>query len=92
MPPEPSSLDMFMARHSRRKVEQIVQKTYDAFVKASEEYGTLSADELVALGVNLFMNVTVMPMEKLTDKPVRMRCELAKQVALMIRKGDVEAD
>lgn len=85
--PQPTDLQMLMAKHSRRKVESIVQKAYDAFIKASEEYGSLSADELVMAGLNLFMNVTVAPLERMTENPYRMRCELAKQLEQMVKRG-----
>ncbi len=79
--------DLLVARHTHRKVDRIVEKTFEAFRSVAEGYGTLSPDELVAIGVNLFMNITVLPLERMATSPVRMRNQLCKELVKIIRRG-----
>ena len=88
----PNDLDLLMARAAHRKVERVVQATMAAFFAAIEQEGTLSADEIVAVGINLIMNVMVAPMEKMSAKPREMRIELARQVRLMIERGTARSE
>ena len=92
MPHEPTPTDLLMARHARRKVDAIVTKTYREFRKIIREYETLSADEIFAIGVNLTMLTTVLPLEKMTDVPAQLRAEITKQFALFIERGTVETN
>ena len=75
------------ARYTRRKIERIVQKTCRAHWEAIKEYGTLSADEILAIGVNLMMTLTVAPLEKLAVEPAEMRRQVVQQMMLMVEKG-----
>lgn len=79
--------DDLMARRAKRKVEKIVESTSKAFRQAADEYGTLSADEILAIGVNLLMKLTVAPLEKLAADPAQMRKEVAKMMMAMIEQG-----
>ncbi len=79
-----------LAKHTRRKVEKIVESTAKAFRQAAEEYGTLSADEILAIGVNLMMQLTVAPLEKMAQDPAQMRHEVIKMMLAMIEQGGEE--
>jgi hypothetical protein len=87
--PKPSKTDLTVARYTARKVDSIVLATYKRFYSAIEEYGTLAPDELLAIGLNLFMKITVEPMEKLSPNPKEMRRQLIAQLGKMIKQeGD----
>ncbi len=90
MKAELTQTDLLMARHTRRKVDDIVGKTYRQFRKIIAEYEILSADEIFAIGVNLVMMTTIRPLEKMTNDPVLMREEIARQFALFIERGTAE--
>ena len=79
--------DDLMARRTRRKVETIVESTTKAFRQAAGEYGTLSADELIACGTILLMKLTVAPLEKMAADPAQMRKEVVKMMLAMIEQG-----
>lgn len=80
-------LDDLMAKRIRRKVETIVESTTKAFRQAADEYGTLSAGEILAIGVNLMMKLTVTPLEKMAADPAQMRQEVVKMILAMIEQG-----
>ena len=80
-------LDDLMAKRIRRKVETIVESTTKAFRQAAGEYGTLSADEILAIGVNLMMQLTIAPLEKMAADPAQMRKEVVKMMLAMIEQG-----
>jgi len=89
MQKEPSKTDLLVARHTARKVEDITKRAFGAFRTAAEEYGTLSPDELIGIGVSLFCAITVRPMERMSSNPKEMRRQLALQLGKMIKQdGD----
>lgn len=92
MSQEPSKADLAVAHFTNRKVTHIVERTYRAFREIIKEYETLSADEIFAIGVNLFMHTTIRPLEKMSDRPSELRKELASQLALMMEKGSDEGN
>ena len=89
--PKPETPDHLMARHTRRKVEHIASDTIAAFRLAIREYGTLSADELMAIGTEVIMQITILPLERLSDRPLQMRNAMSKVFAKLIKMGS-EAD
>lgn len=74
------NIDMLMARHARRKVEDIVDKTYRAFREIVGEYGTISADEILAIGFNLLVAITISPLEQMSRDKKTMRREIMAQL------------
>lgn len=90
MSEKPSKADLAVAHFDNRKVEEIVKKTYREFHRIIEGYGTLSADQIFAIGVLLFQNITIRPLERMSDRPSELRKELAQQLALMLEKGTDE--
>ena len=90
MPNDVTKDDLAVAHFDNRKVDEIVRKTYLEFRKIIDKYGTLSADQIFAIGVNLFMNVTVLPLERMSNYPMELRKQLAQQLALMLEKGTDE--
>ena len=77
--------------YTQKKVERIVTHAYAAFRAMAAEYGTLSADEILACTINLAMAVSA-PLGKMSNDPAAMRREVAKQIALMIEKGSEEVN
>ena len=77
--------DLLVAKHTRRKCERICEQTFAAFRKTADEWGTLSADELIAIGTTLFIKVTLEPLQKMTNNPAKMRYVLTKQLNEIIR-------
>ena len=90
MPNESNDADLAVAHFVNRKCSVIIEKSYRAFRNIIREYETLSADEIFAIGVNLFMATTLRPLEKMSDRPAELRKELSAQLALMIEKGSEE--
>lgn len=82
--------DLLVAKSVRRKCESIVKQTYKAFYGIIAEYGTLSVDEILAIGLGLFMRVTVEPLEKLSTDPDAMRQELIDQLTYLVQRGEQE--
>ena len=85
-----SQADLAVAHYDNRKVNQIVEKTYREFRRIIDEYGTLSADQIFAIGVLVFENITIRPLERMSDRPSELRKELAQQLTLMLEKGTDE--
>lgn len=79
---------MLIARHVRRKVESIADTTFGRFRSAAEEYGTLSAEELLAIGASLFMRIAVEPLEKMSHNPKEMRRQLCAQLIKIVKQDD----
>lgn len=90
MSERPSKADLAVAHYNHRKVDEIVRKAYREFHAIIKEYGTLSADQIFAIGINLLMNTTILPLERMSDRPRELRKELAQQASLMIEKGTDE--
>lgn len=87
--PNPTRTDLLVARHTARKVERIVEKTFLAFHGAANEWGTLSLDECVAIATTLFVKIAVEPAEKMSTNPKEMRRQLGFQLQKMIKQeGD----
>ena len=84
---EPSKADLAVAHFTNRKVTTIVTRTWDAFLQVSKEWETLSADELVAIGFNLLMNITVLPLEDMARDRNEMREEIARELYSLVMKG-----
>lgn len=85
----PIKTDLLVARHTARKVERIVEKTWAAFHAAAQEWGTMSLDETLAIGTTLFVKIAVEPAEKMSTNPREMRRQLGFQLQKMIRQeGD----
>jgi hypothetical protein len=82
---QPNKADLLVAHHTARKVERIVDSAFAAFRAESDKYGTLSADEMLAIGVSLFLAITVKPMEKLSSNPKEMRRQLGWQLVRMMK-------
>jgi uncharacterized membrane protein len=81
-------VDEAVARHTRRKCEYIASKTVAAFLDAAKDYGTtFSADEILAIGTIILMETTIKPLERLSDKPLRMRNAAAKEFMRLIKQG-----
>jgi hypothetical protein len=84
---EHSKADLAVAHFANRKVATIVTQTWEAFVKASQEWERLSAEELVGIGFNLLMNITVLPLEEMARDRNEMREEIAKELYSLVMKG-----
>jgi len=86
----PTPIDQALQRRSKRKVEEISQKAYDAFLSAYTDHGsTLSVEEMFAIGMNLLMSITVLPTEKLSNDPYLMRKQLIQAVSTHLSMMDV---
>lgn len=79
--------DLLVAKSVRRKCEGIVKQTYKAFYGIIAEYGTLSADEILAIGLGLFMKIAVTPLEKMSNDPAAMREHIVDQLTWLIQQG-----
>jgi hypothetical protein len=77
--------DLLVAKHTRRKCEHIIEKTIETFRNTAAGWGTLSADELLAIGLALFENITVQPLLKMTNNPSKMRYVLKHQLNEVIK-------
>lgn len=80
-------VDQLMARHTRRKVESISGDTIAAFRLAIKEYGSLSAEELLAIGTQVIMQITILPLERMSDRPLQMRNAMSKVFTKLIKMG-----
>ena len=76
--------DLAVAHYENRKCAEIVARTYHAFLRALEEYGTLSAEDAMVIGYSLFRNVTVRPLERMSNDPQALRREIAQYMAELI--------
>lgn len=76
-----------ITHYSNRKVGEIVTRLYQQFLKIVDEWGMLSADEIFAIGMSMFDNITMIPMERMSADPAAMRRELAKEVARIVEQG-----
>jgi hypothetical protein len=85
MPTPIDENDLLVAKAIRRKCEKIIDASFAAFRKTADEWGTLSADELIAIGTTLFIKVTLEPLQKMTNNPAKMRYVLTKQLNEIIR-------
>jgi len=80
--------DSLLAHYSNRKCNAIVEETYHAFLRAIDKYGTLSAEEIAAIGLSLFMNVTIQPLERMSSDPQGLRQEMAQWMAKCIETAN----
>jgi len=71
-------------RHSKRKTEFICNQTYDAFYKAVESYGSLNAEEIMTIGLNLVEAIMIKPLQRMSNDPVLMRQSVVYQIAALV--------
>lgn len=71
----------------RRKCEDVSAKTIAAYKHAIEEYGSMSAEDLVAVAANVLMNIAILPLERMSDRPLQMRNAMARHFAKLIKMG-----
>ena len=72
-------------RHQKRKVENIVTKTYQAFHDEIAVYGTLNAEEIMTIGLNLIRrdyDQAVATHEG--NDPQKMRESVVYQIAALV--------
>lgn len=82
-------LDEMMARRAHRKVDEIASAAFQAFRAKADSYGTLSPDELFAVGMTLLMEITIKPLERLSSNPKEMRRQIGWQIVRTIKQeGD----
>ena len=73
-------------RYKRRKVENICDQVYKSFYKELEVYGTMSAEEILIVGIDLLERCTIQPllrMGKEEDQPI-LRESIIYQIAAML--------
>ena len=68
-------------KYQKRKVEHIVGKTYQAFHDEIASYGTLSAEEILEIGINIFENLTIRPLQRMSSDQHKMREAIIYQIA-----------
>lgn len=71
-------------RHMKRKVENIVTKTYQAFHDEISVYGTLNAEEIMTIGLNLIEEIMIKPLQRMSNDPVLMRQSVVYQIAALV--------
>jgi hypothetical protein len=77
-------------RHQKRKVENIVTKTYQAFHDEIAIYGTLNAEEIMTIGLNLIEEIMIKPLQRMSNDPQKMRETVVYQIAALA--GDREEE
>lgn len=68
----------------KRKVENICNKTYEAFHKEIEVYGSLSAEEIMTIGLNLIESIMIKPLQRMSNDPAVMRQSVVYQIAALV--------
>ena len=71
-------------RHQKRKVENIVTRTYQAFHDEIAIYGTLSAEEIMTIGLNLIEEIMIKPLQRMSSDPALMRQSVVYQIATLV--------
>jgi len=71
-------------RHQKRKVENICNETYQAFYKAIETYGTLNAEEIMTIGLNLIEQIMIKPLQRMSADPHTMREAVVLEIATLV--------
>lgn len=71
-------------RHQKRKVENIVTKTYQAFHDEIAVYGTLNAEEIMTIGLNLIEEIMIKPLQRMSNDPKLMRESVVYQIATLV--------
>lgn len=71
-------------RHQKRKVEHIVTKTYEAFHDEIAIYGTLNAEEIMTIGLNLIEEIMIKPLQRMSSDPQKMRESVVYQIATLV--------
>ena len=73
-------------RWKKRKVENICEKVYQEFYKEIQVYGTMSAEEILIVGLDLLERCTIQPllrMGKDQDQQI-LRESIIYQIAAML--------